>query len=191
MTSKNKLSEYNRKRDFDVTPEPDGTPSKPREENHSFVVQKHDATRLHYDFRLEVDGVLVSWAIPRGPSLNPADKRMAVRTEDHPLDYADFEGVIPSGEYGGGPVIVWDRGTYENLGSELMSKGIRKGRIKFRLNGEKLHGAWSLIRMIRSPKETWLLVKMVDAYADRKRDLVEEQPQSVISGKRVEEVGKR
>ena len=138
------LAEYRRKRDFAVTPEPRGKPTgRPR--GRSFVVQKHTASRLHYDFRLELDGVLKSWAIPKGPSLDPADKRLAMQTEDHPLEYGGFEGIIPEGEYGAGTVLVWDRGTWEPL--DEGRPHLERGTLSFRLRGEKLRGRWALVRI--------------------------------------------
>src|SRR5882672_3603539 len=133
------LNRYRQKRDFSVTPEPLGKAAKPGKALR-FVVQKHAASRLHYDFRLELDGTLKSWAVPKGPSLDPNDKRMAVHVEDHPLSYASFEGVIPPGQYGAGTVIVWDHGTWEPLGDP--HEGYRSGKLKFRLHGQKLKGAW-------------------------------------------------
>src|SRR5690349_19634378 len=137
------LTEYRRKRDFAKTAEPAGRIA--RGKGHSFLIQKHAATRLHYDFRLELDGVLKSWAVTRGPSLDPKEKRLAVHVEDHPLDYGGFEGTIPKGEYGGGTVMLWDRGTWEPIGDP--HEGMAKGRLHFRLEGERLHGGWALIRM--------------------------------------------
>ncbi|HEY9213291.1 MAG TPA: DNA polymerase ligase N-terminal domain-containing protein, partial [Ancylobacter sp.] len=141
------LQTYRQKRNFTATTEPKGMRS--RKAGHSFVIQKHDATRLHYDFRLEMDGVLKSWAVTRGPSLNPLDKRLAVHVEDHPLEYGGFEGTIPKGEYGGGTVIVWDRGTWEPIGDA--HKGYAKGHLEFELRGEKLGGRWHLVRMHGKP----------------------------------------
>src|SRR5579871_3531952 len=136
------LEQYRAKRNFDATPEP--KPAAPRTtDTHSFVVQKHAATRLHYDFRLELDGVLKSWAVTRGPSLVPGEKRLAVAVEDHPLEYGSFEGTIPKGEYGGGAVMVWDRGSWTPVGDP--HKGLAKGHLEFSLNGEKLHGRWHLV----------------------------------------------
>src|SRR5881398_1244571 len=137
------IDTYNRKRDFSKTKEPKGRKLKGKGD--SFVVQKHDASRLHWDFRLELDGVLKSWAVPKGPSLDPDEKRLAVHTEDHPLDYGGFEGTIPKGQYGGGTVLLWDRGTWEPEGDP--HKAYAKGHLNFRLEGEKLHGAWHLVRM--------------------------------------------
>src|SRR5215210_3599646 len=136
------LAEYRAKRDFSKTPEP--PPERKAKAGSSFVIQKHAATRTHFDFRLEHDGVLKSWAVTKGPSLDPAQKRLAVMTEDHPLEYGKFEGVIPKGEYGGGPVMLWDRGTWEPIGDPYES--YRRGRFKFRLHGEKLQGGWMLIK---------------------------------------------
>src|SRR6478609_6807151 len=151
------LEEYRRKRDFKKTPEPPGQVSKSGRKL-SYLIQKHDATRLHYDFRLELDGVLLSWAVTKGPSLNPADKRLAVRTEDHPLAYGSFEGTIPEGEYGGGTVMLWDTGTWEPVGDP--HAGLKKGHLSFTLQGQRLRGRWDLIRMRGDNKrENWLLIK--------------------------------
>src|ERR1043165_4325055 len=136
------LREYKRKRDFKRTPEPE--PKFAPQTGWSFVVQKHAASHLHYDFRLELDGVLKSWAVPKGPSLDPAQKRLAVAVEDHPVEYGRFEGMIPEGEYGGGTVLLWDRGTWEPIGDP--HEGYRQGKLKFTLHGEKLHGGWVLVR---------------------------------------------
>jgi len=184
------LDVYHSKRDFARTPEPKGGKAKHAAGN-SFVVQKHDARRLHYDFRLEMDGVLKSWAVTRGPSLVPAEKRLAVHVEDHPLDYGDFEGTIPRGEYGGGTVIVWDRGTWKPLGNA--KKGLAKGHLEFELDGEKLTGRWHLIRMARKAREkrdNWLLVKGDDAFAREADapDILEERPDSVKTGRGIAEV---
>src|SRR5689334_2233366 len=141
--TKGSLARHHAKRHFRKTPEPRGRVAPHK--GQSFVVQKHGARRLHYDFRLEWGGTLKSWAVPKGPSLDPGEKRLAVRVEDHPIEYGGFEGVIPEGEYGAGPVIVWDRGTWEPESDP--NEGDAKGRINFRLHGEKLHGAWSLIRL--------------------------------------------
>jgi DNA ligase D-like protein (predicted 3'-phosphoesterase) len=162
----------------------------------AYVVQLHKARRLHFDFRLEVDGVLVSWAVPKGPSLDPREKRLAVRTEDHPLEYADFEGNIPEGEYGAGTVIVWDKGVYENASIKAdekvsMSTALEAGPIKFRLFGKKLRGGYTLIQTkMRGEDKNWLLVKDKDAEADVHRNPVETDPRSVLSGKTVEEMEK-
>src|SRR6267154_1805087 len=146
MVRADSLSTYNAKRDFTKTAEPSGKRASARKEKAlSFVVQKHDATRLHYDFRLELDGVLLSWAVTKGPSANPADKRLAVRTEDHPLSYGTFEGTIPQGEYGGGTVMLWDTGTWEPIGEP--HAGLKKGHLSFVLDGNRLKGEWNLVRM--------------------------------------------
>ena len=137
------LSDYRRKRNLRVTSEPRGGAVKPRKQR-SFVIQKHAASHLHYDFRIELDGVLKSWAVPKGPSLNPAHKRLAMQVEDHPLEYSDFEGIIPEGEYGGGTVLLWDRGTWEPVDDGR--KGYEEGALKFILHGEKLQGKWMLVR---------------------------------------------
>jgi bifunctional non-homologous end joining protein LigD len=166
------LEEYQAKRDFGQTPEPEGTPGKPHRRP-TFVIQEHHATRLHYDFRLEADGVLKSWAVPKEPSLDPADKRLAVRVEDHPLAYATFTGTIPEGQYGAGTVSIWDHGTYDNLLEEKavpqsVTEGIAAGRLEFVLHGEKLRGRFALVHMKgrdRGGKENWLLIKMKDEYA--------------------------
>jgi DNA ligase D-like protein (predicted 3'-phosphoesterase) len=157
------------------------------------VIQKHAARRLHYDFRLEVAGVLKSWAVPKGPSSDPRDKRLAVPTEDHPLDYIDFEGVIPKGQYGGGSVIVWDAGTYRNAttskGDEVaMEDALDRGHVVIWLEGSKLSGGFALTRVARGEDERWLLVKMKDDSLDTREDLVSTRPESVISGRTVEDV---
>ncbi|MBR0714804.1 DNA ligase D [Bradyrhizobium liaoningense] len=182
------LSTYRRKRDFEKTPEPSGearvAPSKARR----FVIQKHDATRLHYDFRLEFDGVFKSWAVTRGPSLDPHDKRLAVEVEDHPLDYGDFEGTIPEGQYGGGTVMLWDRGTWE---SDDPERGFKKGDLKFTLHGEKLHGSWVLVRMRNDrnggKRTNWLLIKHRDEYASEGEDILKED-KSVASGRAMQQI---
>jgi bifunctional non-homologous end joining protein LigD len=178
-----KLGRYVAKRNFAATPEPKG--KRARAKGHRFCVQKHDARRLHFDLRLELDGVLKSWAVTRGPSLVPGEKRLAVHTEDHPLEYLTFEGVIPKGEYGAGPVIVWDRGSYENLRDEPMEEALEAGHASFRLDGEKLHGGWSLRRI---QGRRWLLVKRRDEDADS-GDPVADRPESVVSGRTIEELG--
>lgn len=184
------LQEYKRKRDFKKTPEPAGkvAPAK----GNSFVIQKHAATRLHYDFRLEMEGVLRSWAVPKGPSLDPAEKRLAVHVEDHPLDYGGFEGIIPKGQYGGGTVLLWDRGTWYPEGDPV--KAYKKGHLKFRLEGEKLHGGWHLVRLrgdrAGEDKENWLLFKADDEIAvpGSGDALVEQYPKSVSTGLTLEEI---
>src|SRR5436189_5204225 len=151
------LREYRHKRHFNQTSEPAG--KKAPIKGHSFVVQKHDASHLHYDFRLEMDGVLKSCAVPKGPSLDPTVKRLAMQVEDHPVDYAKFEGVIPEGEYGGGTVMVWDLGTYKPENTDEVATSLRKGELKFSLNGKKLSGSWTLVR---TQDRQWLLIKHRD-----------------------------
>ncbi|WP_018181933.1 DNA ligase D [Kaistia granuli] len=187
------LETYRSKRDFKSTPEPAGRkPSKAKAKaGHSFVIQKHDATRLHYDFRLEMDGVLKSWAVTRGPSLDPAEKRLAVHVEDHPLEYGGFEGTIPKGEYGGGTVILWDRGSWEPVGDP--HKGYAKGHLEFELKGEKLRGRWHLVKMQGKPREkreNWLLIKAEDEEARPAGapDILEESPDSVKTGRAIADV---
>ena len=183
-----KLAKYRAKRDFAKTPEPSGTRAE-RHARRSFVIQKHAARRLHYDFRLEHDGVLWSWSVPKGPSLDPSEKRLAVHVEDHPLDYAGFEGVIPKGQYGGGTVVVWDRGSWEPEGDAAAA--MTKGRLTFTLHGDKLHGKWHLVRTKLSGSgkaENWLLMKSRDEAANDKLDIVETEPRSVVSGRTIDEV---
>lgn len=181
------LGEYNRKRDFNITAEPQGEKKKSKKGAHAltFVIQKHAARRLHYDFRLEMDGTLKSWAVPKGPSLDPKDKRLAVHVEDHPLSYASFEGSIPQGQYGGGDVIVWDRGIW--LPHDDPVAAHKAGKLKFTLIGEKLKGDWTLVKthlQASGDKEQWLLIKERDtsARAIEDYDVVAELPKSVISG---------
>jgi bifunctional non-homologous end joining protein LigD len=183
------LEAYRAKRNFKKTPEPRGAAS--RRKGSSFVVQKHDATRLHYDFRLEMDGVLKSWAVTRGPSLNPEEKRLAVHVEDHPLDYGDFEGIIPKGQYGGGTVIIWDRGNWTPVGDP--KKGYAKGHLEFELDGTKLRGRWHLVRLQPRDGEkhdNWLLIKGKDGEArhEGEPDILEEEPDSAKSGRSLEDV---
>ncbi|MFP5070734.1 DNA polymerase ligase N-terminal domain-containing protein [Pseudonocardia nantongensis] len=154
-----------------------------------FVVQRHDASSLHFDVRLEVGGVLVSWAVPKGPSTDPRDKRLAMRTEDHPLDYATFEGRIPQDEYGGGTVVVWDTGTYHNLDDRDVQDGLDRGHLKVWLEGEKVHGGYAFTRTgMRGDDRNWLLVKVTDEGADRRRKPVRTEPGSVLSDKRNEDL---
>jgi bifunctional non-homologous end joining protein LigD len=188
------LREYRRKRDFKRTPEPAGqVAAEPRAQQRAFVVQKHAASRLHYDFRLELEGVLKSWAIPKGPSLDPADKRLAMHVEDHPLEYGDFEGIIPKGQYGGGTVLLLDRGTWEPVGDP--HKSYRAGSLKFRLRGDKLRGGFALVkiggrRQGRDDDRSWLLIKERDAEAESSGStpIVESQPTSVASGRSIEQI---
>ena len=192
------LAEYERKRNFSKTGEPSGRPKrkgKARRRHPRFSIQKHSATSLHYDLRLEVDGVLASWAVPKGPSLDPRDKRLAMRTEDHPLDYLEWEGVIPKGEYGAGPVIVWDRGVFQNIsetrrGDQLeLADAIDQGDVKIFMLGEKIKGAYALVRTSRpGEREQWLLIKKSDEGADARRRPTSSQPESVLSGRTIEQV---
>src|SRR5215203_301928 len=177
-----KLDRYRAKRDFDKTPEP--LESRPRKGKAlSFVVQKHWASRLHYDFRLELDGVLLSWAVPKGPSYDPAKMQMAIHVEDHPLDYARFEGTIPPRQYGAGTVIVWDRGTWEPEGDPR--DGMAKGKLVFRLHGEKLAGLWELVRIAKpgDKQDAWMLFKKKDAWARpvAEYDVITALPDSVVA----------
>jgi bifunctional non-homologous end joining protein LigD len=171
-----RLERYREMRDFAITPEPRGKKVAQRKRELRYYIQRHDATRLHYDFRLELEGVLKSWAVPKGPSLDPADKRLAVRTEDHPLEYGEFEGVIPEKQYGAGDVLLWDKGTWQPEDDDPAA-ALRKGRLHFRLDGEKLRGRWTLARM-RDAKN-WLLIKRNDEAASSDVDIVAERPESV------------
>src|SRR5579871_1512432 len=183
------LEAYRRKRNFAATAEPKG--AAPVADSNIFVVQKHDATRLHYDFRLALDGVLKSWSVTRGPSLVPGEKRLAVAVEDHPLEYADFEGTIAKGEYGGGSVIVWDKGAWTPIGDP--HRGLKKGHLEFELNGQKLKGRWHLVRMRAKPREkreNWLLIKGDDEYvrSEGDPDILEERPESVKTGRSIDDL---
>ncbi|MGM0504151.1 MAG: DNA polymerase ligase N-terminal domain-containing protein [Bacteroidota bacterium] len=193
MGSKDKLKGYQKKRDFDKTVEPKGNSLSNKRKN-IFVIQKHDASSLHYDFRIEMDGVLKSWAVPKGPSTDQTEKRLALLTEDHPLEYADFEGVIPEDEYGGGTVIVWDYGKYENLRKDKedvsMADSFKDGKIEIYLKGKKLKGGYVLINTGGDDDNKWLLKKMDDEEADARRNPVSSEPESALSGKKVEEVEK-
>jgi bifunctional non-homologous end joining protein LigD len=181
-----KLREYKRRRRFDETPEPEGRVAKRRGTH--FVVQKHAARRLHYDFRLELGGVLLSWAVPKGPSLNPRDKRLALQTEDHPLDYIDFEGVIAERQYGAGSVMVWDTGSYDVEGESPAEKQLERGELKFVLHGQKLRGGFVLVKLKRSQKgNEWLLIKHRDAFVDDAWD-IEEHDGSVLTGRTLGEI---
>ena len=195
--AKKKLQEYGKKRNFEVTPEP---AAKQQKESAApiWVIQKHDASTLHYDVRLEMDGVLKSWAVPKGPSTDPSEKRLALPTEDHPLDYARFEGVIPEDEYGGGTVLIWDAGTYRNLKAEpeepdqkaqSMTEAYESGHINvFLEEGKKISGGYALIRTDSGDDERWLMVKMDDDQADARRNPVSTQPDSVATGRSMEEI---
>jgi len=187
------LARYNQKRDFSKTKEPKGVKAKAQDKLR-FVVQKHAASHLHYDFRLEVDGVMVSWAVPKGPSANPADKRLAMQVEDHPIGYMNFEGTIPKGEYGGGTVMVWDIGTYHvednndtSKDNSLMKKMLRDGNVKIVLEGGKLHGAWHLVEMKKdNDRRQWLLMKHKDEFAGRKKF----DEHSILTGRDLDEIAK-
>jgi bifunctional non-homologous end joining protein LigD len=189
------LNEYRKKRRFDVTSEPSGKkiappPSKPKHKL-AYVVQKHRATNLHYDLRLEWNGVLLSWAVPKGPSTDPSIKRLAMQVEDHPLDYASFEGTIPEGEYGGGTVMVWDEGTWEPESPDV-NAALEKGDLKFILHGKKLRGSWVLVRTRgfgSSSKPSWLLIKHRDEYASTD-DITVTKPKSVLSGRLLAQIAK-
>lgn len=179
------LTKYRRKRNFKTTSEPFGK-ARSAGAKAIFVIQKHAASHLHYDFRLEYNGVLLSWAVPKGPSLNPKDKRLAVQVEDHPLEYAGFEGTIPAGEYGGGSVIVWDNGTWKGEDPDV---GLAQGKLRIELSGHKLRGAWALVRMGGATGgKNWLLIKENDKFAST-QDITEAAPESVLSGKKIEEIG--
>jgi DNA ligase D-like protein (predicted 3'-phosphoesterase) len=189
--------EYRRKRDFRRTPEPKGTAKRKSGGRWPlFVIQQHSARSMHFDFRLEADGALKSWAVPKGPSTNPRDKRLAMPTEDHPLEYVDFEGVIPKGEYGAGPVIIWDRGVYENRsvdkrGREIsVGRAVENGNVKVYLHGQKISGGYGIVRTGSrgGERERWLLVKERDAEADARRNPVRTQPKSVVSGRTLKQV---
>ncbi len=202
MAKKDDLSRYREKRDLRRSREPGGERSSRGGGRPQFVIQEHDASNLHWDFRLEVDGVLESWAVPKGPSTDPSEKRLALPTEDHPLDYADFEGVIPEDQYGGGTVIVWDRGPYRNLREEKdgtdMAAALEDGKVEVWLEGEKLTGGYALIRTGSGGKgdrdqggdHRWMLIKMDDDQADARRNPTSTEPRSVLSGRTREEVAR-
>ncbi len=193
MAERDRLEECRARRDFRSTGEPRGSQGGGERKGPIFVIQKHQASTLHYDFRLEVEGVLRSWAVPKGPSTDPRDKRLALPTEDHPLEYADFEGVIPEGEYGAGAVLVWDTGAYRNLkqrgGREVpVACALAEGRAEVWLEGKKLQGGYALIRTGSGEPGRWLLVKMKGHGADARRNPVGTQPESVLSGRTLEEI---
>jgi bifunctional non-homologous end joining protein LigD len=191
MAADDLLKKYRTMRDFGDTPEPSG--GKPKKGKRPiFVIQKHAASHLHYDFRLEMEGVLKSWAVPKGPSYDPGTKRLAMMTEDHPYDYASFEGVIPAGNYGAGNVIIWDNGTWEFIEpGDDPAKAVKQGKLTFRMFGKKMFGEWALVRIHgRSPKgNEWLLLKHRDEFANEKIDVTAVAPRSVISNRDVEELG--
>jgi bifunctional non-homologous end joining protein LigD len=190
-----KLAEYRRKRDFGRTSEPRGATRK-RTRALAYVIQKHAASRLHYDLRLELDGVMKSWAVPKGPSLDPSVKRLAMQVEDHPIEYNKFEGTIPQGEYGGGTVMIWDRGTYTYGGDDAddpvegLRNGYARGDFKFVLKGKRLTGSWVLVRTRRGDprKAQWLLIKHRDASAEPGSEVVEEYLTSAATGRTMDEI---
>lgn len=185
------LAEYNRKRDFTRTREPEGSVPAQQGKALQFVIQKHEASHLHYDFRLELDGVMKSWAVPKGPSLDPAVRRLAMEVEDHPISYNSFEGTIPEGQYGGGTVMLWDRGTYDaedGGGAESLRRGYAKGDLKVTLAGKRLRGAWVLVRMNRPGRPQWLLIKHRDATAGSARDVTAEYTTSVVSRRTMQSI---
>jgi DNA ligase D-like protein (predicted 3'-phosphoesterase) len=190
---KDKLKIYRGKRNFGKTREPAGGRGR-HSGRRRFVIQKHAASSLHYDFRLEVGGVLLSWAVPKGLSTDPRDKRLAIQTEDHPLDYVDFEGVIPEGEYGAGTVLVWDSGRYRNLrarkgrNSQSMEHSLEDGLIEVWLEGQKLSGGYALKRIEGGKKPRWLIIKMDDEHADARRRPGSTEPLSVKSGRDLDEI---
>lgn len=193
MHKDDKLKEYRNKRHFSKTGEPQGG-TKKTSQRPIFVIQQHDASRIHFDFRLELDGVLLSWAVPKGLSLDPREKRLAVRTEDHPLGYSAFEGRIPEGEYGAGVVIVWDTGEYENMSQKEgdpvpLAEALKQGHAKIKLWGEKLKGGYALIHTkMRGDEKNWLIIKEADDHADVRRNPVSTMPDSVLSGKTIQEM---
>ncbi|HVP85911.1 MAG TPA: DNA polymerase ligase N-terminal domain-containing protein [Rhizomicrobium sp.] len=192
-----RLSDYHAKRDFGRTSEPRGRIGKSK--SHRFVIQRHDATRLHYDFRLELDGVYKSWAVTKVPSLDPATKRLAVEVEDHPLDYGTFEGTIPEGEYGGGTVQLWDRGTWKSQSDTPPARDLEKGQLKIELSGKRLKGGWALVRMRDDPRRpgrkvrhNWLLIKEKDKEArPGEPDTLLDEDTSVKSGRTLEEIAEK
>ncbi len=186
LNARNALSTYRAKRRFDVTAEPSGEAGAVPSDQPRFMVHKHDATRLHYDVRLEIDGVLASWACPKGPSYDPAQKRLAVQTEDHPLEYGDFEGRIPDGQYGAGDSIIWDRGTWDTVPPGQATAQWKKGHLHVALHGEKLEGEWHLVRTrAQGGKDQWLMFKAKDGTERDGYDVIAERPESVVSGRRV------
>jgi bifunctional non-homologous end joining protein LigD len=191
------LAEYKRKRDFTKTAEPEGKTTRGRSARAlKYVIQKHAASRLHFDFRLELDGVMKSWAVPKGPSYDPAVRRLAMEVEDHPIEYNSFEGTIPKGEYGGGTVMLWDRGTYEpeaGGGAKALREGYERGDLKIVLHGKRLRGGWVLVRMRRDEggRAQWLLIKHRDEYADADYDVVADETTSVASGRTMDEIATR
>jgi DNA ligase D-like protein (predicted 3'-phosphoesterase) len=191
---KSSLETYRKQRDFTSTPEPKGSKKKKLKKEPIFVIQKHKASHLHYDFRLEIDGVLRSWALPKGPSTNTKEKHLALETEDHPLEYAEFEGVIPEGNYGAGTVMVWDIGTYRNMREKKkkprsMQDAYQEGKIEVFLEGEKLRGGYALVRM-RNSDDKWLFVKMQDEYAGKPKNPLKNLTKSALTGRTMTEIKK-
>jgi bifunctional non-homologous end joining protein LigD len=185
------LAEYNAKRDFTRTAEPAGKVPRARGKALNFVIQKHAASHLHFDFRLELDGVMKSWAVPKGPSLDPHVRRLAMEVEDHPISYNTFEGTIPKGEYGGGTVMLWDRGTYEaddGGGAESLRRGYEKGELRFVMHGKRLRGGFVLARLRRPGRPQWLLIKRRDDHADADREITAEVTTSVASKRTMEQI---
>jgi bifunctional non-homologous end joining protein LigD len=194
-TKKDALARYHAKRDFSKTKEPEGAAPKSTAKKLRFVIQKHAASHLHFDFRLELDGVMKSWAVPKGPSYDPTVKRLAMEVEDHPIEYNKFEGTIPQGEYGGGTVMIWDRGTYEPEGGggpEALRAGYKRGDLKITMHGERMQGSWVLVRTRRDPrgKQQWLLIKHRDQLALEGSDVVKAFPTSVVTGRTMDEIAK-
>ncbi|WP_026449501.1 DNA polymerase ligase N-terminal domain-containing protein [Aequorivita capsosiphonis] len=188
-------NDYQKKRDFSKTKEPQGNSNSTNGKDPIFVIQKHDATNLHFDFRLEIDNTLKSWSVPKGPSTDPSVKRMAIPTEDHPMDYADFEGTIPKGQYGGGTVMIWDNGTFENIKKDKdsepidLKKAYKMGTLEVKLKGKKLKGGYALIKMKSgNMKGNWLLIKMDDEEADARRNPVSTENESVVTGRSMKEI---
>ncbi len=185
------LDTYKQKRNFKITPEPAGAPQKKKSSPKlQYIIQKHRATSLHYDFRLEHNGVLLSWAVPKGPSLDPSVKRLAMHVEDHPLEYGGFEGIIPEGEYGGGTVMVWDNGTWEPEVPDI-DAALQKGDLKFTLHGKKLKGSWVLVhtRGFGGSQNSWLLIKHRDEFASTE-DILAEKPRSVLTRRLLADIAK-
>jgi DNA ligase D-like protein (predicted 3'-phosphoesterase) len=196
VLSFDRLKKYKSRRNLTSSHEPAPQVQKSHKKDPLFVIQLHHASHVHYDFRLEINGVLVSWAVPKGPSLDPRERRLAVQTEDHPMGYASFEGIIPEGNYGAGTVLVWDTGTYQNSkmdGEKLvpMSTCLKLGIIEVNLFGKKLRGKYALVRTGSAHEKKWLLIKMRDEYADARRNPVSTQPESVLSGKTIQQIANK
>lgn len=191
------MKSYSEKRNFSRTTEPKDGSYKNKSGKPIFVIQKHDATNLHYDFRLEIDNTLKSWSVPKGPSTNPSVKRMAIPTEDHPLAYADFEGIIPQGEYGGGTVMIWDRGTIESIKKDeegnliSLEESYKMGSVEVELKGKKLRGGYNIVRMKGGKmRGNWLLMKQDDRYSDARKNPVETETKSAVTGRSLEEIAR-